>query len=158
MQIERISNQPSFRGLNFDKSVPEKIVKAIKQNPVIKTAKKNYSLYFNYYHLLSGKDKMLCTFHFPENDTIHGLYLNPPHSLIWDSLWFGKTSKLQGESGVLEDLANLEKTPKIFEQMIPPKRTLRERITALIEAFQISLSTRGDEPFVDKILSKYKRP
>ena len=48
MSIKKIQGNQSFKGIRISKNMPSEIIKAIKENPVIKRAGKNYSIWFNY--------------------------------------------------------------------------------------------------------------
>jgi len=134
MKINDINSTQDFSGVKFSKKVPKEIVKAIKSNPTIKQAGKQYSLYFNI-HKISGIEEILCTMSSPKIDSIFELMFTPPHTVTKKSHWFK-----------LQDIEKLKEIPDFFEQQIgkEKKLTFYQRLVAIYESFKMSLLTNQD--------------
>lgn len=150
MKINSLGSAQNFNGIKISKTMPKEIVKAIKENPVIQKAGKNYSLWFNHYK--DGGTSLLMTS--PKTDSALGLMLTPPHSIKRDSYYLGKNTH-----GVIEKLEEIEGMPYFFVERLGTPRTLKQRVRALLESIKIANmpenTTVRQEVELHKILTKY---
>ncbi len=134
MKVNNIGANRSFKGIHISESMPREIIKAIKSNPVIKKAGKNYALYFTYDKNRAGIPQIAgCTMTTPNIDPIFNLITTPPHSILTKYHYLGRRP-----NGILKSLEEIRNTPDFFEQKLGKPRTLKQRITAFFEAFKIA--------------------
>ena len=153
MSINRIDSNQSFKGIKISKNMPKEIVMAIRENPVIKRAGKNYSLWFSH-----SKNNTMMSVTTPNIDSPFSLLFTPPHSIKRESYYLGTSMR-----DVLNELEDIEHTPNFFERIVGTPRTFKQRLTAFIEAWKMSrISAVADKRTVmqevkmHKILDKYK--
>ncbi len=156
MKINNINSNQNFKGIRISKNMPAEIVRAIKSNPVIKKAGKNYSLWFN--HSKDPKNNVYITslsVTTPNIDSFFSLMTTPPHSIKRKWLYLGRRT-----NGVLRNLEDIEDTPKFFEDLVGTPRTFKQKLKAFIEGWKIGFMsenrTVAEEVKLHKILDKYK--
>ena len=140
MNIEKIQGKQNFNGIRISKRMPSEIVRAIKDNPVIKKAGKNYSLWFN--HSKNSKNNVYITslnVTTPNIDSVFSLMTTPPHSIKTASYYLGMRT-----NGVLNKLENIKNTPDFFEKLVGAPRTLKQRLYSIYGAFKIAFLTDKD--------------
>ena len=153
MRIKSIEANQSFKGIKISKNMPKEIVTAIRENPVIKRAGRNYSLWFSH-----SKNHTMMSITTPNIDSPFSLLFTPPHSIKRKSYYLGTSTR-----DVLNELEDIEHMPKFFERMVGTPRTFKQRLTAFIEAWKmLKISVVPDKRTVmqevkmHKILDKYK--
>ena len=137
MKINSINGNQNFKGIRISKNMPEEIVRAIRENPVIKRAGKNYSLFFR--HSKNPKNNAFYTslsVTTPNLDSPFMLLTAPPHSIKRKSHYLGIRT-----NGVLKELKNIENTPDFFEKMVGTPRTFKQKLIAFIEGFKIAFTS-----------------
>ena len=150
MSISKINANQGFKGVRISKNMPKEIVRAIRENPAIKRAGKNYSLWFSH-----SENHTLMSVTTPNIDSPLSLLFTPPHSIKRKSLYLG-----QKTSEVLENLDNIEYAPNIFERLGGTPRTFKQKFIAFLEAWKIGSMpenrTVSQEIKFHKIIDKYK--
>lgn len=156
MSIKKIQGNQSFKGIRISKNMPSEIVKVIKENPVIKRAGKNYSIWFNYGKDFSKQQNIaIMTITTPNTDSAWRVMTTPPHSIKRASYYLGMKT-----NGILNELENIKKTPDFFEKRVGTPRTFKQKLRAFIEALKIRFMpenrTVTEEVKLHKMLDKYK--
>ena len=156
MKIGSISSNQNFKGIRISKNMPKEIVKAIKANPVIKRAGKDYSLFFR--HTKNPKNNEFFTtlsITSPNIDSAFSLMTTPPHSIKREVEYLGTRT-----NGVLNKLEEIRNTPAFFEKKVGTPRTFKQKLQAVIEAWRIAFMpsdrTVAQDAKLHKILKKYE--